>query len=97
MNKYTITLNTIERARRFVDDVSKFKSDIDIISGRYICDAKSIMGIFSFDISKPTDIVIHSDDQDELIRFEEVIKKYEVKHGKNRNHKDIHRLDRNKK
>ena len=90
MNRYTITLNTIEQVKRFVNDVSKFKSDIDIISGRYVGDAKSILSVFSFDITKTTDLVIHSDDEDELKRFEELIKKYEVKHGKNRNYKSIH-------
>lgn len=75
--KYTITIKTINNVKRFIEEVSKFKSDVDIVSGRYVCDAKSIMGVFSFDLTKPVDIVIHSKDEDELKRFEEIMKKFE--------------------
>lgn len=75
-NKHTITLKTIDNVKRFINEVTKFESNIDILSGRYICDAKSIMGIFSFDLTKPVDVLIHSDDENELMKFEEVMKAF---------------------
>lgn len=75
-NKHTITLKTIDNVKKFINEVTKFESNIDILSGRYICDAKSIMGIFSFDLTKPVDVLIHSDDENELMKFEEVMKAF---------------------
>ena len=60
--KATIRLSTIEDVRNFVEAIRTFDSDIDLISGRYRVDAKSIMGIFSLDISKPIDLNIHADE-----------------------------------
>jgi phosphotransferase system HPr-like phosphotransfer protein len=45
----------------FVNAVSKYDSDFDLVSGRYVIDAKSIMGIFSLDLSKPIELMIHDD------------------------------------
>ena len=60
----------------FVNDITKFDSDFDLVSGRYVIDAKSIMGIFSLDLSKPINLNIHGDEDNAEIM--EVIKKYEV-------------------
>ena len=57
-----ISLNTIEKVKSFVNTISKFDFDFDLISGRYVVDAKSIMGIFSLDLSKPITLDIHADD-----------------------------------
>ena len=78
-NTFKVKLNKIISIKDFANMASGFESDIDIISGRYTGDAKSIMGLFSYDLSKPVDIVIHSDDEEELKRFAEAIKPYEVK------------------
>ena len=43
------------------EDISKFDVDFDLVSGRYVIDAKSIMGIFSLDLSKPIDCNIHAE------------------------------------
>ena len=59
--KVTIRLSTIEDVRNFVEAIRTFDSDIDLISGRYRVDAKSIMGIFSLDLSKELTLNIHSD------------------------------------
>ena len=56
-----VYLGTIEKVKAFVDSVSKLECDVDIISGRYIIDAKSIMGIFSLDLSKNVTVRIHAD------------------------------------
>ena len=56
-----ISLNSIDKVNSFVNDVTKFDYDFDLVSGRYVIDAKSIMGIFSLDLSKPIDLNIHTD------------------------------------
>ena len=71
--RLTINLNEIARANRFINEIVKFPSDIDIISGRYICDAKSLLAIFSYDLSKPVDIEIHSNDEEEIKKFNEMM------------------------
>ncbi len=47
MKTVTISLNSIESVKSFVNSITKFDSDFDLVSGRYVIDAKSIMGIFS--------------------------------------------------
>lgn len=73
MTAVQISLNSIEKVKSFVNDITKFDADFDLISGRYVIDAKSIMGIFSLDLSKPIDLNIHTDDATEIL---EVIKPY---------------------
>ena len=76
MKTVQISLNSIDKVKSFVNSISQFDYDFDLISGRYVIDAKSIMGIFSFDLSKPIDLAIHSgDNTDEIL---EVIKPYLV-------------------
>ncbi len=58
----TIKLATIGDVKTFVNTVAKYEFDVDLISGRYAIDAKSIMGIFSLDISKPIKLEAHTDD-----------------------------------
>lgn len=60
MKTVNIMLNSIDKVKNFVNDIAKFDSDFDLISGRYVIDAKSIMGIFSLDLSKPITLNIHS-------------------------------------
>ena len=62
MTTVQISLNSIEKVKSFVNDIAKFDSDFDLVSGRYVIDAKSIMGIFSLDLSKPIDLNIHVED-----------------------------------
>ena len=75
-NRVTVNLNEIDKVKKFVNEISKFESDVDIISGRHICDAKSLMSIFSFDLSKPVDIEIHSDDEEEIKKFNEMMEEF---------------------
>ena len=68
MREVKICLGTIERVKDFVNAVTRLDCDVDIVSGRYVIDAKSIMGIFSLDLSKPIDLNIHADDNvDEIM------------------------------
>ncbi len=62
MKTVKISLNSIDKVKAFVNDVTKFDSDFDLVSGRYVIDAKSIMGIFSLDLSKNIDLNIHSEE-----------------------------------
>lgn len=62
MKTVKISLNSIDKVKSFVNDITKFESDFDLVSGRYVIDAKSIMGIFSLDLSKPIDLNIHADE-----------------------------------
>ena len=62
MKTVQISLNSIDKVKSFVNDITKFECDFDLVSGRYVIDAKSIMGIFSLDLSKPIDLNIHSED-----------------------------------
>jgi len=61
MKTITVSLNSIDKVKHFVNDINRFDFDFDLISGRYVIDAKSIMGIFSLDLSKPIDLNIHAD------------------------------------
>lgn len=71
-----INLNEVSKANKFINEIVKFPSDVDIVSGRYICDAKSLLAIFSYDLSKPVKIVIHSDDEEEIRRFNEAMEEF---------------------
>lgn len=75
MKKVNIMLGTINDVKGFVNTVAKYDFDIDLVSGRYAIDAKSIMGIFSLDLSKKIELQAHTDKCDEF--FEE-IKQYIV-------------------
>ncbi len=59
MKAVSVLLNTIDKVRNFVTAVSPFSGELDLKSGRYTVDAKSIMGIFSLDLSRPMDLLIH--------------------------------------
>lgn len=74
--RLTITLNDFTTANKFVNEVSKFISDIDAIRDRYIVDAKSTIGIFTLDLSKPIDVQIHSDDPYEIKRFNDIMSEF---------------------
>lgn len=69
MKTVTISLNSIDKVKSFVNTLTKFDDDFDLVSGRYVIDAKSIMGIFSLDLSRPIDLNIHaSDNMDEILK-----------------------------
>ena len=69
MKTVKISLNSIDKVKSFVNDISRFNYDFDLVSGRYVIDAKSIMGIFSLDLSRPIDLSIHAeDDTDQILK-----------------------------
>ena len=68
MKTVKISLNSIDKVKSFVNDLTKFDTDFDLISGRYVIDAKSIMGIISLDLSRPIDLNIHAEgDAEEIL------------------------------
>ena len=67
MKTVKISLNSIDKVKSFVNDITKFDYDFDLVSGRYVIDAKSIMGIFSLDLSKPIDLNIHAEDNSDEV------------------------------
>ena len=69
MKTVQISLNSIDKVKSFVNEITKFDYDFDLVSGRYVIDAKSIMGIFSLDLSKAIDLNIHDDDNmDDILK-----------------------------
>ena len=69
MKTVRVCLDSIDKVKGFVNDISRFNTDFDLISGRYVIDAKSILGIFSLDLSKPIELTIHeSDEIDEILK-----------------------------
>ena len=63
MKTVRISLNSIDKVQSFVNELVRYSDvDFDLVSGRYVIDAKSIMGIFSLDLSKPIDLNIHADE-----------------------------------
>ena len=61
MKSVNVCLNTVEKVKGFVNTISPLDGDFDLVSDRYVVDAKSIMGIFSLDLSKALRLDIHND------------------------------------
>ena len=71
-----VYLNSIERVKNFVNQIINIESDVDLIYGRYILDAKGIMAIFSINLNNKLKLVLHSDDEDEIRKFNEIAEEY---------------------
>ncbi len=76
MKENKIMLNNVQDIRDFVKIVIMTDYEVDLVQGRYVIDAKSIMGIFSLDLLSPITLVAHTDFADDLF---EKIEKYIVK------------------
>ncbi|MBO8463195.1 MAG: HPr family phosphocarrier protein [Firmicutes bacterium] len=68
MKKVNILLQSINDTKDFVNIVNRFPYNIDLCSGRYVIDAKSIMGIFSLDISNPVEMIVYDENPEELLK-----------------------------
>lgn len=71
-----LNLNTLDKVKEFTNEVNKFNSDVDIIRDRYIIDGKSILGIYTIDLTKPVTVKINSNDKAEIIRFNEKMEQF---------------------
>lgn len=69
MTSIKVNLDSVNKVKEFVEITGKFPEDLDLAHGKYVIDAKSLMGIFSLDLSKPLDLTINSDDE---VRVEEI-------------------------
>lgn len=73
MRELVISLNSIDKVKSFVSIAAKFDAEIDLVSGRYVIDGKSIMGIFSMDLSKSIILRIHESGE----KAEEIVKAFD--------------------
>lgn len=78
MVRAKIRINSINSVKDFVEKAQKAPFEIDVTHERYTVDAKSIMGLFSIDCSKPLNIIIYSDDSAAIDKFFKSIKNYIV-------------------
>ena len=67
MKSVNIKLSLAENVKSFVNIVNRYPYDVDLRAGRHVVDAKSILGIFSLDLSKPISLEVYADDCDDLI------------------------------
>ena len=66
MQAVTISLTQVSQVKDFVDLVNQVPFDVDVVSGRYTVNAKSMLGIYSLNLSKPLQVLIYSDDCEKL-------------------------------
>ena len=66
MKSVFVNLNSVEKVKQFESDICKLDGDFDLVSGKYIVDAKSMMGIFSLDLSKPVQLNVHQETQEKM-------------------------------
>ena len=72
-----VSLGTIESVKKFVTKISKFDEDFELICGKYVIDAKSILGIFSIDLSKPVLLRINAEGE-RLEQIKKAVKEFEA-------------------
>ena len=75
---YRIKLDTIDKVKKFIRIVDSFENDIDLISGRYLINAKSIMAIFSLELTRPLDLIIHNASISDVSRLEKEMEEFRV-------------------
>ena len=76
---YKIKLDTFDKIKKFVNVIQKFESDIDLTSERYIVNGKSVMGIFSLDLSKPLNVIVHEEEGiNEIDKINEVMEEFRI-------------------
>lgn len=78
MNEFYIKVDSVDKVKDFVKVTNKIMPDMDLIVGRYIIDAKSIMGIFSVDLTRKIRLKIHSDNEKECTEIRKKLEKFIV-------------------
>ncbi len=76
MKKVMVNLSASQQIKEFVNILSKYSFDMDLRSGKYLVDAKSILGIFSLDLSKPVELELLTDNEEEINKFMADIKSF---------------------
>ena len=64
MSEFYVSLSSIEDVRQFVNAATCCPCEVDVLSGRYVVDAKSIMGLFSLDLSQPVKVEVHGSEEE---------------------------------
>lgn len=77
MKTLTVKLGTIDSVKKFNYMATRQNFDIDIVSGRYNVDAKSLMGIFSLNLMEPIKVVLHTDDEEKIAEIEKAVSNLE--------------------
>lgn len=70
MKKIKVNLDSIDKVKKFNQIAFKQDFEIDVVSGRYNVDAKSLMGIFSLNLAEPITVVLHTDDEAKIDKVE---------------------------
>lgn len=78
MKQINVLLNSIDKVKSWCSIVTKFPQEMDLSYNRYCIDAKSIMGIFSFDLTKALVFTVYTDSEDDWLEIYKSIKRYEV-------------------
>lgn len=76
MNTFNISINTIDKVKRFVNLTNRCEADVDIVSGRLLVDAKSIMGIFSMDLTRPMTLRVHESNIEKLEEYKKLFEEF---------------------
>lgn len=71
-----ICLNDFTKIKEFIKVAESFESDIDVIKGRYLVDGKSLLALFTLDLSQPIEVMIHGNNEKELTRFEKAMEEF---------------------
>ena len=79
MKSVKIKLDTIDKVKEFAGIATNYADDLDLVSGRYVIDAKSIMGIFSMNLSKALELVVHGADDTQIEAFINSVDRFLVK------------------
>lgn len=66
MKSFKVVLSSIVDVKNFVNVVNAFDFDVDLVSGRYVVDAKSLMGIFSLELAKPVVMRVYTEKTEEI-------------------------------
>lgn len=73
-----IKLDSIEKVKKFTSVVLTFENEIDIMQGRYVINGKSLMAIFSLDLTKVLKVLIHDTSLSDFAKFEKVMEEFRV-------------------
>lgn len=76
MKQYPIKLKSVEDIKDFVNEVRTLDCELDLVSGRYTVDAKSIMGVFSLDLTNPLTLQVYGATDRDLEQLESILKAY---------------------
>lgn len=76
MQMIKVQFRGLESVKNFVNILSRFKNEFDIVDQRYVIDAKSIMGLFSLDLTRPLDLKIYSENEDDIKQIVSALEDY---------------------